>query len=161
MKALTYIIVVVISLIVQATLVPYMAIYWFRPDIPLVFLLHWSARRGPMEGVTAGFLAGFIIDAVGSGFVGLSSLAYVLAAFVVGKMFYSDIPIPFNRWAITSLAGILVYSFVFAYFYSLHSMASIGVMLVQHALLITLYTWGIAMVWAMTPLFERRVRVTI
>ncbi len=161
MSMLTYTLITFGALVLQATLVPYMAIYWFRPDLPLIILLHWAARRGPFEGVIAGFVAGILIDAVSTGFPGLSSLCYTLAAFVAGKLFYSDIPIPFNRWAVISLVGALVYAFVFAYFYALHSQPDLGVMLVQHALLITLYTWGLAMVWAMTPLFERRMRVNI
>ncbi|HEB84055.1 MAG TPA: rod shape-determining protein MreD, partial [Bacteroidetes bacterium] len=68
MKPWAIVIALAAAIILQATLVPYMAVRWFRPDLPLLVLVFVATRRGPLAGVVAGFLTGIAADAVGTDF---------------------------------------------------------------------------------------------
>ena len=58
-------------LIVQLTLVPFIAIYGIAPDLLLIVVVWRSLQADKVHGVTVGFLSGFLQDLTGSGVVGV------------------------------------------------------------------------------------------
>ncbi len=156
MKRRNFAIALVGAIILQSSLVPYLSLGWFRPDLPLIVLTFLAVRRGPLEGAVAGFLVGLVSDTLSTSFFGLASLAYSTAAFLSGKLFYSDTPLSLDRWALVSAISAISYTTLFSYFYTLGDPVPFGTMFVRQALPTTAYTWIIGMIWAISPLYERR-----
>ncbi len=71
-------------IVLQITLVPLFEIKGVTPDLILILVVLTSFQRGRVWGMLFAFCAGFLYDAFGTGLLGLSSLAYVVSAFVAG-----------------------------------------------------------------------------
>jgi rod shape-determining protein MreD len=156
MKLKLLLIVLGVAIIFQVSVVPFIAMGTFKPDLPILVILFLAARRGPFEGVLAGFISGLLLDSLSSGFLGLTAFTYSLSGFVVGKLFYSDVPMSLGRWALGSGLGILAHSLIFVYIYTLGDAPPIYIVIVRQALPAALYTWIVGMFWAISPLYERR-----
>ena len=70
--------------VAQTTLSPALRIGDVAPDLPLIVVLLLALRRGPEFGCVAGFLAGFLQDVVGGGFVGVQALTKAVVGFAIG-----------------------------------------------------------------------------
>ena len=152
----TLVIALVVAVLLQASVIPYLAIGIVRPNIPVLVLVFAASRRGPYFGVIAGFLAGLGVDLLSTGFLGLSSFSFSIIAFLVGKVFYSDVPMSMGRWALASSIGTVVWAALFMYIYTLGTDAGFLAVLLRQAVPTALYTWVIGMFWAISPLYERR-----
>ncbi|MBZ0264439.1 rod shape-determining protein MreD [bacterium] len=144
------------SVILQATIVPYMTIGWFRPDITLLVIIWISVRKSTVHGIIAGFIAGLLVDAFNTQFMGLSSLTYSITAFIIGRIYTNDIAMIVPRWIQVSGLGAFVFSILFAFFYSLDSTPSFTQLLFKHTVPMALYTWSIAILWGLSPIYEKR-----
>ncbi|MBD3166012.1 rod shape-determining protein MreD [bacterium] len=145
-----------IAVILQATIVPYMSLNWFRPDITLIVLVYMAVRIGVLESMGAAFAAGLLIDSLSAGFMGLSSLSYAVAVYTAGKLFYYEVPLPTMRWMSAMGVAVVLYAVIFSVFYTLNAQPGIGRMLLVHAFPTAAYTWVLAALWSLTPLYERR-----
>lgn len=152
----TLVIALVVAVLLQASVIPYLAIGIVRPNVPVLVLVFVAARRGPYFGVLAGFLAGLGVDLLSTGFLGLSSFSFSIISFLVGKAFYSDVPMSVGRWAVASGVASLVWAILFMYIYTLGTEAGLLAVLMRQAVPTALYTWVIGMFWAISPLYERR-----
>ncbi|MFZ0390430.1 MAG: rod shape-determining protein MreD [Calditrichia bacterium] len=81
-----YIFFFIIALLLQITLVKYVRIFNWLPDLLLIVLVAYSLRKGANAGMTAGFLTGLIQDLLSTHFIGLSALAKTIAAFTAANM---------------------------------------------------------------------------
>lgn len=156
MRTRTLLIALAVAVVLQASVVPFLGSGAFRPDLVVLVLIFFAARRGAYLGIITGFATGLIIDSLTAGFLGLSSFCYSTVAFLVGKAFYSDVPLPLDRWALASALGVIVNSLLFAYFYTLGDAPPFTVILMKQVLPMVLYTWLLGMLWAISPLYERR-----
>ena len=75
---------IILCLILQSTLVPYIAVMSFKPDLPLIALFYLSLRLGVMPGVYVGFFLGLGQDLFSQGFLGQTALAKSVTGFVGG-----------------------------------------------------------------------------
>jgi len=75
---------IVLCVILQSTLVPYIAVMSFQPDLPLIALFYLSLSLGVMPGVYVGFFLGLGQDLFSMGFLGQTALAKSVTGFVVG-----------------------------------------------------------------------------
>jgi len=75
---------IILCLILQSTLVPYIAVMSCKPDLPLVALFYLSLRLGVMPGVYVGFFLGLGQDLFSQGFLGQTALAKSVTGFVGG-----------------------------------------------------------------------------
>jgi rod shape-determining protein MreD len=156
MKIRTMVIALAVAIVLQASVVPYIAIGPFRPDLVILVLVFSAARLGPFIGIIAGFATGLVVDSLSTGYLGLSSFTFSIVAFLVGKTFYTDGPLPLDRWAVASGVGTLANSLLFAYFYSLGVVPSYGTLVLKQVLPMVLYTWVLGMLWGISPLYEKR-----
>lgn len=69
---------------VQSVTGPWLSLFQAKPNLVLLAVLAWTLIRGRREGMMIGFLGGFWLDFLGLGTLGLSSVALVVASFVVG-----------------------------------------------------------------------------
>ncbi len=149
-------IILVLSILLQVSLVPYMSVLWFKPDIPIIVLTFIAVRRGSLQGMFASFGTGVVVDSLHADFFGISSFCYLLATFVSGKLFYYNIPMPIRRWGLASGVSTLVYSVLYSFIYTLDNDHSFLQILIMHSGPMFLYTWAIALIWAISPLYEKR-----
>jgi rod shape-determining protein MreD len=74
-----------VAVVVQATIVGSFEILRGTPDLVLVLLLVIALLRGSIFGAVAGFWAGFLLDTVYLGTLGVSSLLLTLAGYWIGR----------------------------------------------------------------------------
>ncbi len=79
-----YIVFFIIAFILQFTLVKYIEILQWKPDLLLVVLVSYALRRGPNWGMTAGFTVGLLQDVISTDLIGLSALSKTVAGFLAG-----------------------------------------------------------------------------
>lgn len=84
MSTLAFVLLLILSVVLQKTVAPLFSIREITPNLILILVVAVSLQRGRFWGVLAGFAAGLLYDLVGTEFVGLSSLANCLAAYVAG-----------------------------------------------------------------------------
>ncbi|MFC2170790.1 rod shape-determining protein MreD [Calditrichota bacterium] len=144
------------SILLQIVFIPYISTKSFRPDIPLLVILYFAARRGSFSGVIAGFFTGLLVDSFSAGFFGLSCMAYSVAGFISGKLFYFEIPLPLTRWMLASATGTFIWGLIHGYFYALHENPGFGMLMLVHVLPAVAYTWILGFIWAISPLYEKR-----
>jgi rod shape-determining protein MreD len=73
------------AVVVQATIVGSIEVLRGTPDLVLVLLLVIALFRGSVFGAVAGFWAGFLLDTVYLGTLGVTSLLLTLAGYWIGR----------------------------------------------------------------------------
>lgn len=73
-----------VAAILQATVVPYLRIYGGQPDLVAVVALAWAILDRGMEGMVWAFIGGLFLDLLSGAPMGVSSLALVPVAFLIG-----------------------------------------------------------------------------
>jgi rod shape-determining protein MreD len=78
-------------LVVQTTLLRYMALGGLTPDLALLWIVYLAIRRGQIPATVAGFCAGVALDLLSGddGMLGLGALAKTVGGFIAGY-FYSE-----------------------------------------------------------------------
>lgn len=84
MHAAIYILLFIVSLILQLTLIPLLSIKSIIPNLLIIVSFALSMQKGKKWGVIGGFISGLLYDIFGTGMLGVSSLANSLAAFLAG-----------------------------------------------------------------------------
>lgn len=78
-------------LVIQTTLVRYMAVGGLTPDLVLIWVVMIAIRRGQIPATVAGFCTGLVLDLLSGndGMLGLAALSKTIAGFLAGY-FYSE-----------------------------------------------------------------------
>jgi rod shape-determining protein MreD len=74
------------SVLIQSLFVPYLEISVWRPDFVLIMVLLIGKRFGCIQGSSAGFLLGVILDSLTSMPIGISALPKAIVGYTSGKM---------------------------------------------------------------------------
>ncbi len=74
------------AVLIQSIFVPYLEITVWRPDFVLVIVLLIGKRFGCIEGSTAGFILGVLMDSLTSMPVGISALPKSIVGYTSGKL---------------------------------------------------------------------------
>jgi len=75
---------IVLAVLLQVAVVVEFGVLTGRPDIVVILVVAIALLRGPVAGATTGFVAGFLMDTLGLGQVGISSLVLVGTGYLVG-----------------------------------------------------------------------------
>ena len=144
-----YFLLSLLVIVVDSTLVKFMAIANVVPDILIIWVAYIAIREGQIAGVTAGFFLGLTIDLLGKpdGMVGLDALSKTFAGFAAGY-FYNENKIENNLGGyqfviITGVASLVHNSIYFAIFLQ-GSGLNLGQMFLYHGLPATAYTVAVA-----------------
>jgi rod shape-determining protein MreD len=86
MVYLLYILLHCAAIILQLTIIPLFAVRETIPDLILIVVIAGTLKHGRVFGILSGFAAGLLYDSFGTGLLGLSSLAYSAAAYIVGVL---------------------------------------------------------------------------
>ena len=97
-----------VSVLLQSTVLPKIAIRGVKPDLTLVILIFVSLRRGAMTGQLAGFAAGLAEDVVSLAPLGFHALLRSVVGFVYGLFLGNVFVDPLLMPLLFVLAGTLV-----------------------------------------------------
>jgi rod shape-determining protein MreD len=76
--------VMVVIALLQATIVPHLAVWGVFPDLPVLIVASWGLLRGKMEGSLWGFMAGMALDLFSGAPFGAATLSLVVVGLVSG-----------------------------------------------------------------------------
>lgn len=79
----------------------HLRLFGVYPDLLVVVVTGIALQRGPMAGVLAGFIFGFVADLPGGHLVGLSAVGYAAAALAAGLIGVRAFP---ERWIVMASA---------------------------------------------------------
>lgn len=101
--------VLVTAAIVQTSLLPFLSMSGFRPDLLLLFTIAFALRDGLLTGLRVGFAAGVLTDLLlNESPVGLTALIFVGVAYAVGVARPFLAPDSWTAPVILSVMGTLV-----------------------------------------------------
>jgi rod shape-determining protein MreD len=83
-KALVLVVGVVLALVLQTTVMRYLAGGRFVVDLVLVAVVYAALAGGPLAGMWTGTIAGLMQDALGSGIIGIGGLSKTIVGFLAG-----------------------------------------------------------------------------
>jgi len=84
LQPLFFLLLVLVTLILQTTALNYMVIYGFKPDLVLILVILNGFLRGTREGAFLGFSAGILQDLVSGGYFGLNAITEMVAGYLAG-----------------------------------------------------------------------------
>jgi len=83
---LKFILVFAVTLILQITIVPYLQIVNWKPDLLLIVVVIFALQTGPSGGSSAGFFSGLAGDLASSHLLGLGALSRTISGYLAGSM---------------------------------------------------------------------------
>jgi len=135
MKIALFILLIIFSVLIQTTILPYFQIQMFKPNIPLICTIYYGLFAGFFYGYLFGFFVGIFVDAFSGGILGISSFVLTVIGGVAGTL---------NRWVligdiktqITSLfLGTIIHGILLLFFYKIFDLK---IMFLQSILNLTL-----------------------
>lgn len=145
MNASAYVIIFIISFLLQLTIVPLFSIHDITPDIILIIVVSVAIRRGQLWGVLGGCILGLFWDIFGTEFVGLSSLSKSIAGFMAGFFGRERIEKRFGVLLGLLFFTMLIHDFVYFSVLSIGLSISLWKILIRYVFPSTLYTLIIAL----------------
>lgn len=133
-----YLVVFFITIALQLTIIKYLYIFNWRPDLILIILVSFSLRFGPNWGMTAGFFSGLIQDLLSTHFLGLAALSKTIAGFVSGVL-KNKISL-WSEFFLTLIIASLIHDFCYFFFYTLGEELTLRSLIFLYTIPNTLYT---------------------
>ena len=75
---------VLVAVLLQVTIATDLDVLGGRPDLVLIVVVSIALQRGPLAGAGAGFAGGFLVDALGLGVIGATSLTLTSVGYAAG-----------------------------------------------------------------------------
>jgi rod shape-determining protein MreD len=75
----------ILAAILQASVMPHLAVWGVFPDLPLMLVVSWGLLRGSRQGAAWGIVSGLSVDLLSGAPLGASSLAATAVGFLAGK----------------------------------------------------------------------------
>jgi len=91
MKVASFILLIIISVLIQTTILPYFHLQMFQPNIPLICTIYYGLFAGFFHGYLFGFFVGILVDAFSGGIFGISAFILTILGGISGNI---------NRWVI-------------------------------------------------------------
>lgn len=76
--------VLLFGIILQTTVVNYIAIFGVKPDLLLIIVVYLGFKRGSLTGEISGFFGGFLEDLFTGNLIGINALAKTIIGYIVG-----------------------------------------------------------------------------
>lgn len=133
-----YVIMFCLAVMLQLTIVRYIEILYWRPDLILIILVLFSLRLGPNWGMSVGFFLGLMQDLTSTHFIGLAALSKTVAGFISGSLagkFAAR-----TEYLLTLLISGLIHDFVYFFIYTLGENFSIQSLLILYTFPNLMYT---------------------
>jgi rod shape-determining protein MreD len=75
---------VLVAVLLQVTIATDLDVLGGRPDLVVIVVVAIALQRGPLAGAVAGFVGGFLVDALGLGVIGATSLTLTTVGYIAG-----------------------------------------------------------------------------
>jgi len=112
MKTIIWLVVIVVTIIIQSTLLPLIAIKGICPDILLVIVISYALLSGKDKGVGMGFFAGLLQDLAFGSIFGINTLSKIATGYICGlaerKVFKEHVLLPVAATAVATVFNGLV-----------------------------------------------------
>lgn len=115
MTTVSTLIVLLISYILETTLLSSISFFGASPKLVLVIIICYSMVSGKEKGAIIGIISGFFVDIFSSGAFGINILLYTYSAAIAGAL--SDKV--FGKNAITSVVITFIVSFIYGIIFAL------------------------------------------
>ena len=145
-------------LLVQLTVVPLIAIAGVIPDLVLISLVYYSISRDQFYGTVLGGTYGVFLDLITGSLLGSSMLSKTVAGFTAGYFSTEtkkEINISTYIFSLVVFICALIDSIIFSFFSAFDVQTNIFKLLFEHALLPSLYTAMVSVLFIFSP-FRRR-----
>jgi rod shape-determining protein MreD len=76
-----------VLLLLQTTIVPFLSLEGYQPDLLMIWVVYIAIRRGQVEAAVSGFAVGLLQDLTTTQFFGLAALAKTVGGFAAGYFF--------------------------------------------------------------------------
>ncbi len=76
-----------VLLLLQTTIVPFLSLDGYQPDLLMIWVVYIAIRRGQVEAAVSGFAVGLLQDLTTTQFFGLAALAKTVGGFAAGYFF--------------------------------------------------------------------------
>jgi rod shape-determining protein MreD len=112
--------ILLVLVLVQTTLVNFIAVLGVKPDAALIGLVFFSHKQGRLVGETGGFFSGLVQDALSLSPLGYHAFSRTLIGFLfgttAGKIHVDPVLLPMLLTAIASLVKFLLYALLGLFF---------------------------------------------
>jgi rod shape-determining protein MreD len=112
MNMLIWLGVLVVTIIIQSTLMPLISVKGIHPDLLLVIVVSYALLSGKENGVGIGFFAGLLQDLVSGSIFGISTLSKLATGYIFGlaerKVFKEHVLLPILATLVATLFNGLV-----------------------------------------------------
>jgi rod shape-determining protein MreD len=130
MRPLIWAALAVMTLVIQATLLPLIAINGIRPDLLLIIVVSSALLLGREQGVGLGFFAGLLQDLASGNIFGLNVLSKMITGLLAGvmerKVFKEKVLLPLLAVALATICNsVLMIITLFVLGYSLNLSADL------------------------------------
>lgn len=145
-------------LLVQLTVVPLIAIAGVIPDLVLISLVYYSISRDQFYGTVLGASYGIFLDLITGSLLGSSMLSKTIAGFTAGYFSTEtkkEINIGTYIFSLIVFICALIDSIIFSFFSAFDVQTNIFKLLFEQALLPSLYTAMVSVLFIFSP-FRRR-----
>lgn len=158
-KYITPIIIFFFVYLLQITVVPLIRLAGIIPDFILIILVYYSITRGQLYGTILGAVYGLLVDLISGNLLGLSMLSKTVAGFSAGY-FASETKKETNINTYNFSLIVLLCSFIdtviFSFFSSFDLQTNILSILFEQALLPSLYTAVLSILFIFYPFRKRK-----
>jgi rod shape-determining protein MreD len=148
-----------VVLLVQITVIPFIAIAGIIPDLVLISLVYYAISRHQFYGTVLGASYGFLIDLITGSLLGSSMLSKTIAGFTAGY-FSTETKkeININTYIFSLIVFIcaLIDSVIFSFFSAFDLQTNIFKLLFEQALLPSLYTAVVSVLFIFSPYRRRK-----
>lgn len=130
-------------LVLQSTIVPFMAIGGVTPDLILILLVYFTLRLGQLHGTILGFVYGFLLDLITGNIFGSAMIAKTISGFITGYFFSEnkmDIYFKSFIFSLIVLLSATVDSFIFSFFSSVELEKSVLLRFFEQGIFPGIYT---------------------
>ncbi len=145
-------------LLVQLTVIPLIAIAGVIPDLVLISLVYYSISRDQFYGTILGGTYGVFLDLITGSLLGSSMLSKTIAGFTAGYFSTEtkkEINISTYIFSLIVFICALIDSIIFSFFSAFDVQTNIFKLLFEQALLPSLYTALVSVLFIFSP-FRRR-----
>ena len=116
MRIALFILLVILSVLIQTTILPFFHLHSFNPNIPLICTIYYGLFAGFFNGYLFGFFVGLLVDAFSGGIFGINAFILTIVGGISGNL---------NRWVIINdiktqitalFFGTIIHGFLFLLF---------------------------------------------
>jgi len=140
MFILLYSLLFIVAIILQLTIIPLFSVKGITPDLVFILVMSIVFKHGRFWGLVSGFFAGLFLDFFGTGFVGISSLANIVAVFFAGYWVNAQLERRFGLTLLFLFITILIHNLIYFPILSIGSAVGFWPLLFRNVIPHSVYT---------------------